>query len=124
MSGEDSGRALTSLQRKRGVIKRSITCLVNTLKTLEATADAPGVVDHAKQLVTKLEDFDKDFCSVHFEIVDLFREGESEDLEKEHEVLESCPALDQLMLGLRSHCRASLLVSNVVWWKLKLPWDR
>ena len=84
----DAGRALTSFRRKRGVNKRSITRLVNTLKTLEATPDAPGVFDHAKQLVTKLEDFDKDFRSVHFEIVDLFGEEESEDLEKEHEVLD------------------------------------
>ncbi len=88
MASEDAGRALTSLRRKRGVIKRSITRLVNSLKTLEATPDAPGTVAHAKQLVMKLEGFDKDFRAAHFEIVDLFAEDKSEDLEREHEVLD------------------------------------
>ena len=80
----DPGRALTSLRRKRGVIKRSITRLVSNLSTLEVASDDA----HAKQLITKLEGFDKDFRSIHFEIVDLFGEEESEDLEKEHEVLD------------------------------------
>ena len=84
----DPGRTLTSLRRKRGVIKRSITRLVNNLSTLEVSSDDAATVDHAKQLITKLEGFDKDFRSVHFEIVDLFGEEESEDLEKEHEVLD------------------------------------
>ena len=60
---------------------------MNTLKTLEITPKAPGVVDQAKQLVTKLEGFDKDFRSIHYEIVDMFEE-DSEDLEKEHEMLD------------------------------------
>ena len=82
----DKTSALSNL-RKRGIVKRSITRLVNTLKTLEATPHAPGVVNQAKQLVTKLEGFDKDFRSVHYDVVDLFEE-DSEDLEKEHEVLD------------------------------------
>ena len=57
------------------------------VKTLEINPKAPGVTDQAKQLVTKLEGFDKDFRSVHYVIVDLFEE-DSEDLEKEHEVLD------------------------------------
>ena len=86
MSSEDLARTLSSLRRKRGVVKRSITRLVNTLKTLEASPDAPGVVDQAKQSITKLEGLDKDFRSIHYEIVDLLEEGP--DLEKEHEVLD------------------------------------
>ena len=79
----DKTSALSSLKKKRGIVKRSITRLVKTLKTLEATPHAPRVVD----LVTKLEGLDKDFRSVHYDIVDLFEE-DSEDLEKEHEVLD------------------------------------
>ena len=87
MSAEDTSRALSSLRKKRGIVRRSITRLVNTLRTLEATPDAPGVVDQTKQLIAKLEGFDKDFRSIQYEIVDLFDE-DSADLEKEHEVLD------------------------------------
>ena len=87
MSIEDSSRALSSLRKKRGIVRRSITRLVNNLKTLEATPEAPGVIDQTKQLIVKLEGFDKDFRSIHYEIVDLFDE-DSDDLEKEHEVLD------------------------------------
>lgn len=86
MEGDKSGD-LSSLRKKRGIVKRFITRLVNTLKTLEVNPKAPGVTDQAKQLVTKLEGFDKDFRSIHYGIVDLFEE-DSEDLEKEHEVLD------------------------------------
>lgn len=80
---KDLTRTLTSLKRKRGIVKRSITRLPNTLKTLEDSPDAPGVVDQARQSIAKLESLDKDFRSIHY---DLFDEGP--DLEKEHEVLD------------------------------------
>ena len=37
--------------------------------------------------ISKLEGFDKDFRSIHYEIVDLI-EKDSDDLEKGHEVLD------------------------------------
>ena len=83
----DADRSLSNLRKRRGVIKRSITRLVNTLKTLEANSDDPDVGDRARPLIAKLEGWDKDFVSIHLEIVDLLEE-ESEDLEKEHEVLD------------------------------------
>ena len=70
MGTGDKASALSSLRKKRGIVKHSITRLVNTLKTLEVTPTAPGVVDQTKQLVTKLEGFDKDFRSIHYGIVD------------------------------------------------------
>lgn len=79
--------ALSSLRKKRGIVKRSITRSANTLKSLEASPTVPGVVEQATQLVTKLDGFDKDFRSIHYEIVDLVEE-DSEDLEKEHEGLD------------------------------------
>ena len=53
---------------------------------LEATPNAPRVADKTKQLITKLEGLNNDLRSIHYEIVDLFEE-DSDDLEKEHEVL-------------------------------------
>ena len=87
MSLEEERHVLSSLGKKRDVVKHSITRLVNTLRTLEAISDALGVVDQAKQLIAKLEGFDKDFRSIHYEIIVLFDE-DSEDLEKEHELLD------------------------------------
>lgn len=82
MSEEDGRRALSSLRKQRGVVKRSIT-----LKTLKAMLDDPSIPDQAKQLVSKLQDLDKEFWSVHFEVINLFEE-QSPDLEREHEVLD------------------------------------
>lgn len=76
---------LHSLRIQRGVVKRSVTRLVKNLKKLEDNSDAPGVVEDAKRLVTRLETFDKDFRSVHGQIANLFEE----DLEKEHEALDN-----------------------------------
>ena len=59
METRDKANTLSSLRKKRGIVKRSITRLVNTLTTLEVTPTAPGVVDQAKQLVAKLEGFDR-----------------------------------------------------------------
>lgn len=106
MSAEETSRALFSLKKKTGIVRRSVTRLVNTLKALETTPDAPGVLDQAKQLVTKLEGFDKDFRSIYYEIVDLFEEN-SEDLEKEHEVLDKHE--DDIT------CRSSSLVDRGCW---------
>lgn len=78
--------SLSDLKRKRGVFKRSVTRLGNDLKTLESTPGDPGIVDHAKQLITRLEAYDKDFRAAHFDIVELLEE-DSDDFEKEDEVL-------------------------------------
>ena len=83
MSTGDPARALSALKKRRGVIKRSLTRICNNLKTLEATPD----VDHAKQLISKLEDLNKDFKSVHFSIIDLLEE-ESGDIDREQEILD------------------------------------
>ena len=87
MSTDEERRVLSSLRKRRGVVRRSVTRLVNTLRTLEATPDAPGVFDQAKQQITKLEGLDKDFRSIHYEIIDLFDE-DSDELDKEHETLD------------------------------------
>lgn len=61
--------------------------MVNTLKTIEATPDAPGTADQAKRFITKAKGLDKDFRSVHYEIINLLEEGFG-NLEKEREVLD------------------------------------
>ena len=50
---------------------------------MEAAPDAAEVADHAKQLTSQLEALDKDFKSLHFDVVDLIDSGATADLEKE-----------------------------------------
>ena len=83
MSTEEPARALFSLKKRRGVVRRSLTKLYGTIRTLEATPD----VDHAKRLTSKLEELDKDFKSIQFGVVDLLDE-DSEEMEKEQEALD------------------------------------
>ena len=56
---------------------------------MEAAPDAAEVGDHAKQLTSQLEALDKDFKSLHFDVVDLIDSGATADLEKEQDILDS-----------------------------------
>ena len=78
---------LHDLRVQRGVIKRSVTCLIKNLNGLEDNPDAPGVKQEAKRLLTRLETLDKDFRSAHCRVANLFEE-DSADLENEHKVLD------------------------------------
>ncbi len=80
-------RNLTTLRRRRGVVKRSLTNLCNQLRELEASTDETTKPDRARQLMMKLEALDKDFSVAHLDVIDLVDE-ESPDLEKEHEVMD------------------------------------
>lgn len=46
--------ALSSLHKKRGAARSSITRLNNRLKDLEADPEVPGASDRAKHLLSKL----------------------------------------------------------------------
>lgn len=62
--------SMTSLRRKRGVIKASITKLTTKLTELERGADATSVAPQARLMSDKLESLDKEFRTYHFAIVD------------------------------------------------------
>ena len=55
---------------------------------VETAPDAAGVGDRAKQLISQLEALDKDFKSLHFDVVDLIDSGATADLE-EQDILDS-----------------------------------
>ena len=88
MTEGDPDRALSTLRKRRGVVRASITRLGNRLRDLEAAPDAPGVVDRARQLVTKLDALDADFKSLYFQTVDLIDDKETEELEREQQTLD------------------------------------
>ena len=68
MSSAEVACALSSLRTKQGIVKHSITRMVNTLKTIEATLDASGTTDQAKRFIVKAEGLDKEFRSVYYSV--------------------------------------------------------
>ena len=77
--------SLAALRRRRGVVKRSVTKLLNQLSDVEA--DPATKTDQAKQLVTKLENLDKEFRAAHLEVISAL-DDDSPDLEHEHTVMD------------------------------------
>jgi len=86
---DDPARALSSLRKKRGTTRGSITKLSKNLKDLEAHPDGPDVVDRARQYLTRLEILDKEFKSLHFQVIDLIGDEEVAELGKEQDVLDT-----------------------------------
>jgi hypothetical protein len=83
---ESLARKISTLRKRRGVTRSSITRLGTRLQELESTSDQPNTPSHATQLATKLEVLDADFKSSHLQIVDLIED--EEDLEKEQDTLD------------------------------------
>ena len=83
MPGGNAAR-LSNLRKRREIVKGSLTKLYTTLMVLETTPD----VDHAKRLVIKLEEIDKDFKAIQFDIIDLLEEG-SDNIQKEQETIDN-----------------------------------
>ena len=74
---EETQRALSTLRRRRGVTKASITRLSTRLKDLEADISRPGTIDHAQKMQQKLDALDAEFRSHHQGIVDLIDSEDS-----------------------------------------------
>lgn len=77
----------TVLKRQRGVIKRSVTNLVNSLRRLEANAEDPSSADEAKRLISKLDALDKEFRAAHLEVISAL-DDDSPELEPQYEVMD------------------------------------
>ena len=83
-----SAESLSKLRKRRAVVRRSITCLSNGLRDLEATPDRDGVMDRAQQSIIKIGSLEKEFKTIHLEIVDLIDDGDTAVHEKEQETLD------------------------------------
>ena len=77
----------TNLQKRRGVIRASVTRLEKCLRELETEPANPGVGESAKQLAAKLVTLDADFKSLHLQLVDLLNESGKE-MEREQDILD------------------------------------
>ena len=63
-------RNSSSLKRRRGVVRSSITWLGMRLRELEDARNLPTTPAHAEQLAAKLETLDADFKALHLQIID------------------------------------------------------
>ena len=84
----DEARALSSLHKKQGVARSSVTHLGNRLRELESDPEAASVPDRVKQLLLKLNEADSDLKSLHFQVLDLIDENDHEALKKEQDILD------------------------------------
>ena len=67
----------STLRKRRGVVRASITRLTNRLKDLESDTDKPTALNLAQGMTRKLEALDLEFRTHHHALVDLIDEEET-----------------------------------------------
>ena len=67
------------------MIKRSIDCLCERIKTIEGHSDDLGTTANASMFATKLESLDSEFREVHYQIISFYYDDH--DLEEQQSVL-------------------------------------
>ena len=68
---------VSTLRKRRGVVRASITRLTNRLKDLESDTDKPATLDLAQGMTRKLEALDSEFRTHHHALVDLVEDEEA-----------------------------------------------
>ena len=86
MTDPDPSRLISTLRKRRGVAKASITRLAKSLPELRANAHDPKTLVLAQHATKRLDALSQDFQQHHAKIVDLL-EGE-EELAREQEALD------------------------------------
>jgi DNA repair ATPase RecN len=106
-------RSLSSIRKKRGVVRRSITYLESRVGDLEASTDLPGTPAHAEQLSKKLAHLDSEFQSFHLQLVELIED--EEDLEREQTNLDQHDhRISDLQLRLKRLCSPPVVNASLV----------
>lgn len=110
-----------NLRKRRGVVRRSVTRLSDQISDLEATADELRTAEHARQLLTKLQTLDSDFRKIHFELIDLIDEENTEALDTEQGAIDK---LDDDVFNLNARLEALLRPTMPVPAPVAPPLDR
>ena len=76
---------MSTLRKRRGVLRGSVTRIDTRIQELEDNGAQPDTFARAQQLITKLEALDRDFKKLHMQVVDHL---DQEELEKEQLVLD------------------------------------
>ena len=79
-------KRISSIRKKRGVTRSSITRTKTRLRDLEAKTTRMDMRDHAQRMLKKLENLDSDFKQYHYALIELIDDEET--LEEEQENLD------------------------------------
>lgn len=81
---------ISTLRRRRGVVKASLKRLAARLTELEARSHEPTTPSHAHKLSSKLESLDSEFKTHHYSVIDAIPDDDRADdnLAKEQEELD------------------------------------
>ena len=102
-------------------MRRSITRLTDRVSELEETTDQPRTPDHARQLLTKLQTLDSEFRTIHFQLIDLIDEANTEGLDAEQGRLDK---LDDDVAGLTVRLEVLMNPATPPTAPVALPLDR
>ena len=83
---------MTSLRKKRGVVRASVTRQATRLTELELQTREPTTLDLAKQMSQKLISLDAEFRNQHYSLIDMIDDedtlaGEQEVLDKHDDTI-------------------------------------
>ena len=78
---------VSTVKKRRGVVRASITRLATKLRDLKEMTDQPMTPDLVQAMTQKLNTLDAEFRKYHFELIDLIDDEET--LAKEQETLDS-----------------------------------
>ena len=67
----------STLRKRRGVVRASLTRLTNRFKDLESDTDKPATLDLAQGMTRKLDALDSEFTTHHHALVDLIDDEEA-----------------------------------------------
>ena len=104
----------SSLRKKRGIIRSSITRAKTRLRDLEAKTTRMDTRDHAQRMLDNLENLDSDFKQYHYALIELIDDEETLEEEQENvdkhddEIAELVVSYKQLL----SVCTVSLDVDD------------
>ena len=73
----------STLRKRRGVARASITRISTRLKELETKVDQPTTLDLARRMTKKLDSLDSDFKVHHYALVDIIEGDELSSKEQE-----------------------------------------
>ena len=73
----------TTLRKRRGVVRASITRLATRLKDLETKVDQPTTLDLAHRMSQKLDSLDSEFKVHHYALVDIIDDNDLSSKEQE-----------------------------------------
>ena len=104
---------VSSARKRRGQVRSSITRLLNKLSNLELKAAEATTFDLATDILDKLAKLDKEFKTLHYQVLEHINEDDEEGLTKEQEELDAHDdAFDDAMIRVKQLATLSSRSAN------------